>query len=163
MTTTNPAVSVPPPPYSSQVVGKNGMLTPAWQMWFQQLYLRIGGLSAPPITNLQGDSLLLSNQYIPTAQTVLYTSPGALSTIVDQLQIQNKSNAAVNVSIWIVPPGGSVGPSTIVATAVSIAANSIQNFPAQAGVILAGGGTIVFVAGAASALQPILYGRQSST
>ena len=160
----NSGLSLSMPPYSSPLVNpKTGMMSVTWQLWFQVLFNRIGGLSAPPINLFPDDSPIISNQNIPTSQTVMYTSPGAISTILDLFQIQNKSNANATVSCWIVPPGAVASPSNIVINSVPIIANSIQNFPAQVGTILAGGGTLVFLASLANALQPSIRGRQAVT
>lgn len=161
---TNSGLSLSMPPYSAPLVDKKtGMMNVTWQLWFQVFFNRIGGLSAPPLNLLPTESSLISNQYIPVAQTVMYTSPGALSTILDSFQIQNKSNASARVSCWIVPPGGtpqSSGPSSnIVINNILIQANTTQNFPSQSGVIMSGGGTLVFLASTANTLQPVILGR----
>ena len=161
---TNSGLSLSMPPYSTPLVNQNtGMMNVTWQLWFQVLFNRIGGLSAPPLNLLPTESSLISNQYIPAAQTIMYTSPGALSTIIDSFQIQNKSNASARVSCWIVPPGGtaqSSGPgSNIVVNNILIQANTTQSFPSQSGTIMPGGGTLIFLASIASALQPVILGR----
>lgn len=164
MSQTNSGLSLSMPPYSTPFVNpKTGMMNVTWQLWFQVLFNRIGGLSAPPLNLLPTESSLISNQYIPTSQTVMYTSPGALSTIIDSFSIQNKSNTAARVSCWIVPPGGSAqssgANSNIVINNVSIAANTTQSFPGQNETIMSGGGTLVFLASIVNALQPVILGR----
>lgn len=164
---TNSGLSLSMPPYSTPLVNQNtGMMNVTWQLWFQVLFNRIGGLSAPPINLLPNESTVISNQYIPTTQTVMYTSPGAVSTIIDSFQIQNKSNSDARVSCWIVPPGGSAqssGPgSNIAINNILISANTTQSFPNQNGTIIPGGGTLVFLAPIANAFQPFILGRQAT-
>ena len=161
---TNSGLSLSMPPYSTPLVNQNtGMMNVTWQLWFQVLFNRIGGLSAPPLNLLPTDSPLIGQQNIPTSQTVMYTSPGAIPTLIDLFQIQNLSNGAVIASCWIVPPGAVANTSNIVINNISISANSTQSFPAQNGTILAGGGTLVFQASAANALRPSIRGRQATS
>ena len=166
MSQANTGIQLSPPPYSSPFVNpQTGVMSVAWQQWFQVLFNRIGGLSAPPLNALPTESPLIVNQYIPTSQTTMYTSPGALSTIIDIFSVQNKSNSAVTVSAWIIPPNASMAPTpaTLVINNISMAARSTQSFSAQIGTILPGGGIIVFQASAANAVQPIIYGRLASS
>jgi len=66
------ATNMPPPPYNVPFTGQSGVMSIAWQGWFRQLFVRIGGLVAPAnsdieavqdTTNTQGSSISsLSNQ-----------------------------------------------------------------------------------------------------
>jgi hypothetical protein len=42
---------LPEPPHKAQIVDQNGVPTPAFQRWLNELYVRVGGKLAP--SNLQ--------------------------------------------------------------------------------------------------------------
>jgi hypothetical protein len=42
---------LPEPPHKTQIVDQNGVPTPAFQKWMNELYVRVGGKLAP--SNLQ--------------------------------------------------------------------------------------------------------------
>ena len=42
---------LPEPPHKAQIVDKNGVPTPEFQRWLNELYVRVGGKLAP--SNLQ--------------------------------------------------------------------------------------------------------------
>jgi hypothetical protein len=44
-------VTIPPPPYKTPFVDRSGTLAPAWQTWFRDLFIRIGGKIA--LTNVE--------------------------------------------------------------------------------------------------------------
>ncbi len=44
------------PPYKTPLIDQQGLLTPAWQRWINEVYLRIGGKQA--LSNVQIKTLL---------------------------------------------------------------------------------------------------------
>lgn len=46
-----PKRPLPSPPYKSPVLDDSGLLTPAWQIWMNEIFVRMGGKLA--LSNLQ--------------------------------------------------------------------------------------------------------------
>lgn len=58
------ATNLSPPPYSTPVLSQNGVMSPAWQNWIKQLFVRVGALVAPAnsdITTVQSDVSSVKN------------------------------------------------------------------------------------------------------
>lgn len=47
------SVTIPPVPYKSPIVSETGFLTPPWEKWFRELFMRIGGVVALSNTELE--------------------------------------------------------------------------------------------------------------
>lgn len=50
------ANSVPPAPYRTPVVGRDGMMAAAWVSWIRALFERVGGNIAPTNLELSGST-----------------------------------------------------------------------------------------------------------
>lgn len=66
------AVNIGPIPYSTPFLTQNGMISPIWSKWLQQLYLRAGGSTSTSIAALQGDIVVLQGN-IATLQVEITT------------------------------------------------------------------------------------------
>lgn len=162
---TQPAVSLPQPPYSSPIAGANGLLSMAWQQWFQQLFLRVGGLSAMPVASIPSSASAINlypTGYVPTASTTIYTSPPGLRTFITTFKATNVTAVAQSLSINIVPVGGSVGSSNLALSSFSIAPQSTVEFPSIETQVLGSGAFIVAQASAPNAVQLNIQGIQTS-
>ena len=67
----------------------------------------------------------LGQAAIAITLATLYTTPALTRTFVKDIDIGNTTAAAVSVSVYLVPSGGSSTSATILVPAVSIPANSI--------------------------------------
>lgn len=72
--------------------------------------------------------VLIAPREIPIVQTDLYTATN-VKAVMDALTATNTTAAAVTVTINIVPPGGSVGDSNVIAKTISILAGQSYGFP----------------------------------
>lgn len=70
-------VILPPAPYLSPMTDGQGVMTPIWAKWINQLYLRAGGASAPSNGTFASQSSVTALQ---TSVTSLETSVTALNT-----------------------------------------------------------------------------------
>lgn len=120
-------------------------MTQAWMMFFNQLYKRIGSPNAVSNANLNftaPTSTLANAIAILTTNTVIYTGPTGLHTVIDSLVFTNPTVGNITVSVYLCPVGdtpaakyllldtqlvvanGGVFPSpSTVGTAVSLAAS----------------------------------------
>jgi hypothetical protein len=46
---------LPEPPHKVQIVDENGVPTPAFQRWLNELYVRVGGKLAPSNAQIEDD------------------------------------------------------------------------------------------------------------
>lgn len=151
-----------PPPYQAEFVDENRMLTPAWQKWFQQLYSRNGGALALPNTPLADGTVSLANLYVGQTNTIVYTCPTGLTTVIDSFQVVNSDGVAHTISVYLVPALGTPSASNQVATNLSVAANTTFAISNIASSVVGSGGTVVAIANASSALKAVISGRQVS-
>jgi hypothetical protein len=139
-TTPNQQLAFPQPPYQTPMTDEKGMVTPAWNKWLQQLYIRVGGAATAPIQNF--NEVPLTNIISAAALlgiSTLYTSPIGQKTVINSLTVKNNDIVARTINIWFVVKGGMAGSTNIVVNAVSIAAGATQTFPALAFQVLNGG------------------------
>lgn len=84
-----PSVIVPPPPYQSPFTSQNGLITPTWSKWIQQLYLRAGGASSPSTTGFASAITTLQANVgtIQTEITTLITEVASLTSEINDLNL----------------------------------------------------------------------------
>lgn len=80
---------------------------------------------------------LFGAQDAPTTQTTVY--PASARTYIDKLTATNTTVAALTISFNIVPNGGTVGSTNLLAKTISIAAGASYMFPEIVGHVLAPG------------------------
>lgn len=159
----NQPLSLPQPPYQTPVADKNGFLTPAWNKWFQQLYLRIGGPASAPIQNFNSVPLTnLISAIVPNAVGIIYTSPIGQKTVLNSFKVQNTDVVARTISVWLVPQGATYGSDNVAVNTVLIPAGSSVPISALQYQVINGGGTIQALASAPGVLNIIADGRLSS-
>lgn len=85
----NNFITVPPPPYRSPFVDSQMTITPAWSKWLNQLYVRVGGATAPSPSGIASAILTLqSNVAILTTQvTALSVQVSPLTDEVNALRV----------------------------------------------------------------------------
>ena len=71
----------------------------------------------------------LAQASLTTEVTVLYVSPdGVLATLLKDINLANHSDAAVAVSLYIVPAAGDAGPGNIFLPGVEVPAHGIAGW-----------------------------------
>jgi hypothetical protein len=60
-----------------------------------------------------------------TSASILYKVPASTRTFVKDIDIGNTSSAPIMVYVYLVPVGGSPGPSTVLIPGISVPGNSI--------------------------------------
>lgn len=133
----NPTVLAFPPVSQPMVNPASGIMTIAWQQWFQQAYVRMGGSSPinPKVpTQVLGDdypynalangsaAVIYQNNvpFSPGAPIYFYISQLGTTTMIDSLTLQNNANTPGVVGIAVAPQG-TLPP---VITQINLPANS---------------------------------------
>lgn len=156
-------VQLPPPPYKSPVTTANGILTPAWSMWIQLLFNRVGGLSAPSIPTLAGSTPFgLSKVYLSSGVSTFFTSPTGVTTALNQFSITNQSALPQTLSVNIVPVNQIASSSNLVVSSLSIAPGQTVSPTALQSLSIGGGGFIVCTASVGGAVVVSASGSQVS-
>jgi hypothetical protein len=65
---------------------------------------------------------------MPTAWTNIYTTPAATQDILKSIDIVNASPQTVNVSLCIVPSGGSPGPANALFYVLTLASSAAEHW-----------------------------------
>lgn len=103
---------------------------------------------------------LISPAFLSTsASSALYTVGSNTTTMVKQILIANTSANATTVNIYLVPSGGSAGPTNLVFPSVSISGNSTITFDLNQA--LNTGDAIYASAAAASAVTMMATGYEA--
>ena len=108
--------------------------------------------------------VIIAAQDAPSSTTTLYTSPAAASggkgTWVDKFTAHNHTAAAVSLTIYIVPSGGSAADSNKLIAAMGLAAGFTDTLPEVVGKFLNPGDFIAVVASAATSISVAANGRE---
>lgn len=108
--------------------------------------------------------VIIAAQNAPNVTTTLYTSPAAANggkgTWIDKFTAVNYTGAAVALSIYIVPSGGTAGNSNIVIQAAGLAAGATDALPEVVGKFLNPGDFIAVLASAAASISIAANGRE---
>jgi hypothetical protein len=142
---------------------QNGLVSDAWNKWFQQIYLRMGGALGAPIPNANLIPLtnLISAPATLTIST-LYTGPTGQKTVINSFHVQNTDNVAHTISVWFVVQGALPSTKNLVVNNVSIPALTTLTMTSLQFQVLNALGTIQAQASAAGVLNIIANGRLSS-
>ncbi len=105
---------------------------------------------------------LIPAQQLGTAAALLYVSPSGVTTRIDSLAVINTTGAAAQVTLYLVPPSGTAGPSTMTTSAQTVLPGQTWNSPNEVGKVLAAGGAIYGFASAATALTIVAGGIQAT-
>ena len=82
---------------------------------------------------------LFEAQDAPVTQTTVYTAGAGSRVYVDKLTATNTTLVAQTISFNVVPSGGTVGSSNLLAKTISIAPGAFYSFPEIVGHVLAAG------------------------
>ena len=103
---------------------------------------------------------IITAQFAPNSQTTLYTSPASTTTRIDKLSVTNTGGGVANISINLVPSGGSAASSNLTTQTQAIVAGATWNSPNEYGHYLNPGDLISVIASAANQLVIAAGGTQ---
>lgn len=159
----NQQLAFPEPPYKSQFLDSNGFLTAAWQKWYQQLYIRVGGPLTAPTQNINTLPLVnLISTSAPSSVATVYTSPIGQKTVINQFTVTNNDIVNRTINVWFVQAGTTNGPDSLVANALSIPAGQSVNLAQLQSQVLNGGDFIQIQGSAAGVLNVFANGKLTS-
>lgn len=101
-------------------------------------------------------------QFAPSAQSTLYTSPPGTTTRIDKLSVSNSSGAPAQITINMVPAGGTPDGSNATTVLKTVPANDTWNSPNEYGHYLNPGDFLAVLAGTPNALAILVGGTQVS-
>ncbi len=128
------------PPIQVPVVDDQKMMTQAWAMWFQQMYVRIGGTTTVP--DVPATRLVLGSPFdfylVPAGPSVVwngrtysagqiipfYQSGISASTVITSFIVRNTALTAGTVNVWVVPMGQLPSDANLVVNAFPLPLNS---------------------------------------
>lgn len=102
---------------------------------------------------------LIATKIAENAQTTQYTSTG-LTTIIDKFVATNYSAGPVTISVNLVTLADTAGNQNLAVKLKTLQAGETYTFPEVVGRILAAGGFISTIAGAATSITIAADGRQ---
>lgn len=105
--------------------------------------------------------VLIPAKIAESSQTTQYTASG-VTTIIDKFTATNYSASAANISVNLVTSGGSAGNDNLITKAKVLQASEVYTFPEIVGQVLAPGGFISTIAGAATSITIRSSGREIS-
>lgn len=103
---------------------------------------------------------LFEGQFAPGSATTLYTAPLSTHTIIDKFTACNISGGSVNLTVYLVPSGGTAGTSNAVLSAFPIASGATLDLTQIQNQILNAGDFISVLAGSASSITVRGSGRE---
>jgi hypothetical protein len=104
---------------------------------------------------------LVLSKYAPAVDTAEYTAAAGIRTMIDKLTAYNGSANTAYLTVRIVPSGATSDASHTMAYRV-LAANEATTLPEVVGHAIEAGGSLNFLASAASAIVIRVTGRESS-
>lgn len=106
--------------------------------------------------------VLTQGVQLTTSAVSQYLTPGNTATIVKKVTVTNSTGAAVTLTMYKVPSGGSVGASNIIVSAQSIPAGATYEVYAAENHVLMTGDSIFALASANTALTLHISGFEIS-
>lgn len=104
--------------------------------------------------------VLISPKVAENSQTTQYTVPTGVTTIIDKFTATNYSASAAQISVNLVPYGGSAGNSNISPKEITLQPSQTYIFPEIVGRALSAGSFISTLAGTASSINIQANGRE---
>lgn len=96
---------------------------------------------------------LIESKYAENSQTTQYTTEGTgAKTKITSFTATNSTGTAAQISVNLVPNGGSAGASNVITSIKNLAANETYTFPELIGQVLESGAFISTLADTASAI-----------
>jgi hypothetical protein len=103
--------------------------------------------------------VLIESKYAANAATTEYTSPNSTKTLVDKFTGTNGSGNTLNLTVYVVPNGGTADPTNQI-IAKTLIAGECYTFPEIVGRALEQGDFIAILASAATSIVIRSEGRQ---
>lgn len=155
---------LPQPPFQIPMTIQNGIVAPAWNNWFQQVFQILSAVSGST-TNFSGQPpvALISGPGggVPINAGRLYVSPSGNSTIIDSFMVQNNGLLPASFSLWFVPFGSIQSTSNRVINQQIIQPGATLPLPALQNQIIGSSGAIIGSASLSNSIFLQALGRQS--
>jgi hypothetical protein len=151
-----------PPPVTAPLTDNAGNMTPLWQKWFLQAYLRIGGQTAISNVSLSATSGLLASSFAQSSPTSIYSGPAGVTTVIDSFVVTNTDTVAHDISVWLVPVNSSASTSNQFVTNLSILGGVTASISTLVSQVVGSGGNVVVQSNVSGVVRISLSGRQSS-
>jgi hypothetical protein len=104
-------------------------------------------------------TVLVPAQTANNTQSTVYTATG-VTAIIDKFTATNYSATAATISVNLVTSGGTAGNNDLIVKTKTLQASETYTFPELVGHVLRPGGFISTLAGAASAINIRVSGRE---
>ena len=104
-------------------------------------------------------TVLVPAQTANNSQSTVYTATG-VTAIIDKFTATNYSATAATISVNLVNPSGTAGNNDLIVKTKTLQAGETYTFPVLVGHVLRPGGFISTLAGAASAINIRVSGRE---
>ena len=104
-------------------------------------------------------TVLVPAQTANNTQSTVYTATG-VTAIIDKFTATNYSGTAATISVTLVTSGGTAGNNDLIVKTKTLQASETYTFPELVGHVLRPGGFISTLAGAASAINIRVSGRE---
>lgn len=101
---------------------------------------------------------IIPAKFAESSQTTQYTAPS--KAVIDSFTVTNTSAAVANISVNIVPPGGTLGDSNLIIDTQSLQPGQALPLYALCGQVMENGSVISTLASAATALTIRASGRE---
>jgi len=102
---------------------------------------------------------LVAAQYAQNSQALVY-SPNGTRAIIDRFTATNNSGSAAELSVWIVPNGGSTGGENRMIYQRELASGESYSCPEVIGQVMESGDSLVTLASAGGAITIRVSGRE---
>lgn len=99
---------VPQPPVNTPLVDARGFMSQPWLLWIQQAYVRMGSANAVSNIDLNktmATTLLAGPIVVGDTNILVYKTPVGLTTVIDELTVENVNGVPAVINLWIVPVG----------------------------------------------------------
>lgn len=149
------ATTPQPIPQKVLVTDESGYVSQPWLKWL--LFLANQRVLNGIETNL------INSKYAASSATTEYTVPASTTTTIDSFTVTNSTGGAVNITVYLVPSGGSAGPSNVIVSAQAISAGATTVLSSLANQTLSTGDFISVFASAATSLTIRASGREATT
>lgn len=105
-------------------------------------------------------SQIVTSQFVPAAQTTLFTCPAGTVTRIDKLTVSNVDAANHTIAINVVPAGASAGSSNNTTPTQAVLAKGVFNSPNEYGLCLNPGDSLSAIADVGAVLVIAVAGTQ---
>jgi len=143
--------NLPPLPLKTPLINPNMITNRIWAQWFQGVVKKFADSSS---------IALINSKYASVSGAYEYTTPNNLNTVISSFTVTNADASAQTISVYLVPSGGTAGPSNIIISAHSVAAGATDTLSGLADQTLNAGDKIYVIASVANKLTIRCSGRE---